>query len=113
MTQMAHDHQIFTAPGAFRRPLAGRLGILLAAGLLVLAGSLSGSVPARADGEGGGNDRSNDYGSDHDGVYQAQRGEVVCESRDACGRPEAIPMNQPGYFYGPEGTGRARSAGRR
>jgi hypothetical protein len=75
---------------------------LLAAGLLVATGALFGSVPARADSDGGGADnRDGDYGSDHDGVYQAQRGEAVCESREACGGDEAIPMNQPGLWYRP------------
>jgi hypothetical protein len=114
MTQLAHDHEILTTPVSFRRPIAGRLGTLLAVGLLVFAGALSGSLPARADeGANGGSDGRDEYGSDHDGVYQAQRGDIVCESRQACGGADAVPMNQPGYYYLPGGSGRAATAGRR
>ena len=106
MTQIAPAHEIFTTGSALRRPFTGRLGVLLAASLLVLGGALSAPLPAHADPDGGANDRDEDYGGDHAGVYQAQRGEVVCESREECGGAEAIPMNQPGYFYGPAGSGR-------
>jgi hypothetical protein len=66
------------------------------------------SIPARAGGvyEGGGADsggRTDDYGADHSEVYQAQRGDIVCNSREACGGPAAIPMNRPGWFYWPGG----------
>jgi hypothetical protein len=109
MAQLAHDHEDSATRGKPRR-----LGILLAAGLLVVAGALFGTMPARADdgtgtggGPGGGETRADGTASDHDGIYQVQRGEVVCESREACG-PNAIPMGQTGEWYRPNGLARGR-----
>jgi hypothetical protein len=94
MTQIAHDHE-----GLATRTKPRRLGILLAASLLVASGVLFGSVPSRADegggaGAGGADARGDESGADHDGIYQAQRGEPACDSRDACG--EAVSASHPG-----------------
>ena len=86
-----------------------RLGkAALAFALLLGAAQFAASAPARAGtwdggGGGGGNDRTNDYGADHDEIYQVQRGDLVCNSRQACGGQAAIPMNRPGWFYLPGG----------
>ena len=71
----------------------GRLGLTL--GLLLGAAQFAISIPARAT--------VWLYGADHDEVYQVQRGDLVCHSREACGGPAAIPMNRPGWFYLPRG----------
>jgi hypothetical protein len=77
--------------------------------LLLGAAQFTAAVPARAggvfDGGGGadGGGRTDDYGADHADVYQVQRGEIVCNSREACGGPAAIPMNRPGWYYMPRG----------
>ncbi|MBV8961815.1 MAG: hypothetical protein JOY97_01835 [Hyphomicrobiales bacterium] len=69
------------------------------------AASLVTSSPAWAmfDGGGGGNEHQNDWNADHNDIYQVQRGDLVCDSREACGGPAAIPMNRPGYWYLPGG----------
>jgi len=75
----------------------------LAFALLVGAAPFAASVPARAgffDNGAGGPDH-NDHGADHDEVYQVQRGDLVCHSREACGGEAAIPMNRPGWYYLP------------
>ncbi|MFI5016220.1 MAG: hypothetical protein ACHQAY_28130 [Hyphomicrobiales bacterium] len=82
--------------------------VAVAFALLLGAGQFAGSVPARAGGawDNGGHDgggRSDDYGADHSEVYQVQRGDLVCNSRRACGGSLAIPMNRPGWFYLPGG----------
>jgi len=101
MRQLARVHESLTTRHSARR----RLAALLAAGLLAASGALIGSLPARADPEGGGGaSESTDWGSDHDGVYEAQRGEIVCEQREACGGPAAVPMNRPGQWHSPEGA---------
>jgi hypothetical protein len=61
-----------------------------------------GSSPAFANWDGGA-EHSDDWNADHDGIYQVQRGDLVCDSREACGGAAAIPMNRPGYWYLPGG----------
>jgi|SRR6516162_3533768 len=82
--------------------------IAVAFALLLGAGQFAMSAPARAQAwEGGGHDGGadhNDYGADHDEVYQVMRGDLICNSREACGGAAAIPMNRPGYFFLPGGT---------
>ncbi len=88
-------------------PFANLRKVALTLALLVGAAQFAGSVPARAEAWSGG-DHGNggdhdDYGADHDEVYQVQRGDLVCRSREACGGAAAIPMNRPGWFYLPHG----------
>lgn len=80
------------------------ISALLSATFLGVA-SLATASPAWAifDGGGGGNEHQNDWNADHNDIYQVQRGDLVCESREACGGPAAIPMNRPGYWYLPGG----------
>jgi hypothetical protein len=75
---------------------------------LILGTSVLASGPASASRHGGGGGRGgsdieHDYNADHDGIYQVQRGDYVCNSREACGGAAAIPMNRPGWFYLPGG----------
>jgi hypothetical protein len=80
------------------------ISALLSAAFLGVA-SLATASPAWAifDGGGGGNEHQNDWNADHNDIYQVQRGDLVCDSREACGGPAAIPMNRPGYWYLPGG----------
>ena len=80
------------------------LSFLFSAGTLVgsTLGSISGSSPAFANWDGGA-EHSDDWNADHDGIYQVQRGDLICESREACGGAAAVPMNRPGYWYLPGG----------
>jgi hypothetical protein len=75
------------------------------ASVLILGASALGPTSAWASRHGGGgrggSDIEHDYNADHDGIYQVQRGDLVCNSRAACGGPAAIPMNRPGWFYLP------------
>jgi hypothetical protein len=76
----------------------------LALALLFGAAQFAGSVPARAGlWADGGSSEDRDYGADHSEVYQVQRGDKMCRSREACGGVAAIPMNRPGWFYQPRG----------
>jgi hypothetical protein len=90
------------------RRLRGVAGVsaLLSAAFLGIA-SLATASPAWAmfdgGGGGGGSEHQNDWNADHDDIYQVQRGDLVCQSREACGGPAAIPMNRPGYWYLPGG----------
>jgi hypothetical protein len=73
---------------------------------LILCASVLVSGPAWASRHGGGGGRGgsdidHDYNADRNGIYQVQRGDLVCNSREACGGPAAIPMNRPGWFYLP------------
>jgi hypothetical protein len=80
--------------------------IAMAVALVIGAAQFAGSVPARAgiwDGGGGGAE-DHDYNADHGEIYQIQRGDLICHSREACGGAAAIPMNRPGWFYLPRGT---------
>jgi hypothetical protein len=73
---------------------------------LILCASVLVSEPALASRHGGGRGGSeieHDYNADHNDIYQVQRGDFVCNSREACGGPAAIPMNRPGWFYLPGG----------
>ena len=93
MTQLAHDHE-----NSATRAKPRRLGVLLAAGLLMAAGALYVSMPAYADsdsGNGGGETRGDSSASDHDGIYEAQRGEAACDPGVTCGAPEATPAHLP------------------
>ncbi|MBV9739507.1 MAG: hypothetical protein JOZ30_07700 [Hyphomicrobiales bacterium] len=81
-------------------------GMAMLSALLLGAASFMASTPAWAvfDGGGrGGSEHQNDWNADHDDIYQVQRGDLVCQSREACGGPAAIPMNRPGYWYLPGG----------
>jgi hypothetical protein len=107
MREIARDHESLTTRGTSRRSIYRRLGGLLAVGLLAASTALIVSLPARADPDGGGGSGAaerDDWSGDHDGVYQAQRGDIVCDTREACGGPAAIPMNQPGSWYLPGGA---------
>ena len=74
----------------------------MALALVVGAAQFAGSVPARAGfWEHGNGGDLRDWGADHDEIYQVQRGDMVCPSRQACGGAAAIPMNRPGWFYLP------------
>jgi hypothetical protein len=79
---------------------------IVAAALLIGAAQFAASAPARAQswqpGGNGGADHP-DWGADHNEIYQVQRGDMVCQSREACGGPAAIAMNRPGWFYLPGG----------
>ena len=82
-----------------------RLRAATLASALILAATAVSASPAWASRHGGGgrSDIEHDYNADHDGIYQVQRGDYVCNSRAACGGPAAIPMNRPGWFYLPGG----------
>ena len=76
----------------------------MALALVVGAAQFAGSVPARAGfWEHGNGGDLRDWGADHDEIYQVQRGDLICPSREACGGAAAIPMNRPGWFYLPHG----------
>jgi hypothetical protein len=80
--------------------------VALISALFLGAASLATSTPAWAvfdGGDHGGSDQQNDWNADHNDIYQVQRGDLVCQSREACGGPAAIPMNRPGYWYLPGG----------
>ena len=83
----------------FRTPA---LRAIVASALLFSAGGLAGSSAAFANWDGGA-EHSDDWNADHDGIYQVQRGDLICNSREACGGAAAIPMNRPGYWYLPGG----------
>jgi hypothetical protein len=80
-------------------------GVALISALFLGIAPLATASPAWAtfDGGGGGNEHQNDWNADHNDIYQVQRGDLVCDSREACGGPAAIPMNRPGYWYLPGG----------
>ncbi|MBV9053986.1 MAG: hypothetical protein JO196_16430 [Hyphomicrobiales bacterium] len=71
--------------------------------VLLALGAASPAWANRFGGGRGGSDIEHDYNADHDGIYQVQRGDYVCNSRAACGGRAAIPMNRPGWFYLPGG----------
>jgi hypothetical protein len=81
-------------------------GVAIASTLILGASVLASSSAwaSRHGGGGRGSDIEHDYNADHDGIYQVQRGDLVCNSREACGGPAAIPMNRPGWFYLPGGA---------
>ena len=83
-----------------RSKLCRLRGVTLISALFLGVASLATASPAWAifDGGGGGNEHQNDWNADHNDIYQVQRGDLVCESREACGGPAAIPMNRPGYL---------------
>ena len=78
-------------------------GVAMLFALLMGASPLAISSPAWAIFDGGHSEHQNDWNADHDDIYQVQRGDLVCQSREACGGPAAIPMNRPGYWYLPGG----------
>jgi hypothetical protein len=83
----------------------GKMVLTLA--LLLGASQFAASVPARAQSyhdSGGNGGEHNDWAADHDEIYQVIRGDLVCNSREACGGAAAIPMNRPGWFFLPGGT---------
>jgi hypothetical protein len=82
-----------------------RAAALVSAVLLGSAALLaSGSARASFDGGGGGGaEHDNDFNADKSEIYQVIRGDLVCNSREACGGAAAIPMNRPGWFYLPGG----------
>ena len=63
------------------RTPARRLRALVATALLFSAGAFVSSSPAFATFDGGA-EHSDDWNGDHDGIYQVQRGDLICESRD-------------------------------
>jgi hypothetical protein len=69
---------------------------------LLSSGALVTSGPAFAVFDGGA-EHNDDWNGDHDSIYQVQRGDLICETREACGGAAAIPMNRPGYWYLPGG----------
>jgi hypothetical protein len=102
----------------FASSFSGLRKVAMTFALLLGAAQFAGSLPARAGGmwDGGGpdsGDRPNDYGADHNDIYQVQRGDLVCNSRQACGGAAAIPMNRPGWFYMPRGTYLSQQPARR
>jgi hypothetical protein len=101
MGNNVHEHQerVRHAP---RAPMNKRHRILLVTALLLSAGAFASSSPAFANWDGGA-EHSDSWNADHDGIYQVLRGDLICESREACGGPAAIPMNRPGYWYLPGG----------
>jgi hypothetical protein len=86
------------------RSKARRLrGAAVISALFLGVASFATSGPAYAIFDGGRSEHQNDWNADHDDIYQVQRGDLVCQSREACGGPAAIPMNRPGYWYLPGG----------
>ncbi|SED16618.1 hypothetical protein SAMN05519104_2940 [Rhizobiales bacterium GAS188] len=85
--------------------LSGAGKMALAFALLLGASQFAASAPARADEfrNGGDHGDHDDWGADHSEVYQVIRGDLVCNSREACGGAAAIPMNRPGWFFLPGG----------
>ncbi|MBV8184763.1 MAG: hypothetical protein JOY76_08745 [Hyphomicrobiales bacterium] len=98
---MANQFQLGPV-GARRRFRLSGPRALVATALLFSAGGLAGSSPVFANWDGGA-EHSDSWNADHDGIYQVQRGDLICETREACGGPAAIPMNRPGYWYLPGG----------
>jgi hypothetical protein len=88
-----------------RSPTRRLRNAALFSALFLGVASLGTSSPAWAtfDGGGGGAEHNDDWNADHNDIYQVQRGDLVCDSREACGGPAAIPMNRPGYWYLPGG----------
>ena len=84
-----------------------RLRVAAFTSAAIVAASALGASSAWATRHGGGgrggSGIEHDYNADHDGIYQVQRGDYVCNSRAACGGPAAIPINRPGWFYLPGG----------
>ncbi|MBV9568576.1 MAG: hypothetical protein JO172_10585 [Hyphomicrobiales bacterium] len=78
-------------------------GAAMISALFLGVASFATSSPALAIFDGGHSEHQNDWNADHDDIYQVQRGDLVCQSREACGGPAAIPMNRPGYWYLPGG----------
>jgi hypothetical protein len=80
-------------------------GAAMLSALFLGVASLAASSPAWAifDGGGAGSEHNYDWNADHNDIYQVQRGDLVCDSREACGGAAAIPMNRPGYWYLPGG----------
>ncbi len=101
MGQNVHEHPKRTRPIP-RAPANKRVRGLVAAALLLASGAFASSSPALANWDGG-SEHSDSWNADHDGIYQVQRGDLICESREACGGPAAVPMNRPGYWYLPGG----------
>ena len=78
-------------------------GAAMISALFLGVASLATSTPTWAVFDGDHSEHQNDWNADHDDIYQVQRGDLVCQSREACGGPAAIPMNRPGYWYLPGG----------
>ena len=100
---MVHDIHDGQEQGrrVLRAPANKSVRTLVASAVFVSAGALA-TGPAFAVFDGGA-EHSDSWNGDHDGIYQVQRGDLICESREACGGPAAIPMNRPGYWYLPGG----------
>ncbi|MBV9568577.1 MAG: hypothetical protein JO172_10590 [Hyphomicrobiales bacterium] len=74
----------------------------LAAAFVLGAGGTIHAIPAFADVDDGA-EHSHDFNADHDGIFQVQRGDRICYTRDACGGAAAVPMNTPGLWTMPGG----------
>jgi hypothetical protein len=74
-----------------------RAAALACASLLAAAWMLNSPLAfAEAD---DGAEHNRDFNADHADIYQVQRGDRVCTSREACGGAAAVPMNSPGLWY--------------
>ncbi|MBV8184761.1 MAG: hypothetical protein JO216_21085 [Hyphomicrobiales bacterium] len=89
----AHPRRVWRMPA---RALA------LGSALALAVGGMGRALPAFADVDDGA-EHSHDFNADHDGIFQVQRGDRICYTREACGGAEAIPMNTPGLWTMPGG----------
>ncbi|MBV9754661.1 MAG: hypothetical protein JO188_19235 [Hyphomicrobiales bacterium] len=76
--------------------------VALASALAFATGGMLHAVPAFADVDDGA-EHSHDFNADHDGIFQVQRGDRICYTREACGGAAAVPMNTPGLWTMPGG----------
>jgi hypothetical protein len=76
--------------------------LAMASAFALAAGGMVHAVPAFADVDDGA-EHSHDFNADHDGIYQVQRGDRICYTREACGGEAAVPMNTPGLWTMPGG----------
>jgi hypothetical protein len=76
--------------------------ITLASAFVLAAGGIVHALPAYADVDDGA-EHSHDFNADHDGIFQVQRGDRICYTREACGGAAAVPMNTPGLWSMPGG----------
>ncbi|MBV8961816.1 MAG: hypothetical protein JOY97_01840 [Hyphomicrobiales bacterium] len=76
--------------------------VTLASAFVLAGGGMIHAVPAFADVDDGA-EHSHDFNADHDGIFQVQRGDRICYTREACGGAAAVPMNTPGLWTMPGG----------
>jgi hypothetical protein len=80
-----------------RTPFASHLrSVAVLSALLLGGGQYLGLTAAHADTLTG-------YSGDKNDLYHVQRGDLMCNSREACGGAAAIPADTPGYWYLPGG----------